>query len=118
MPTPRPTRAASVGAMGETLIRCEKRSPANAPVPSATPAATRGSAMASREPKAMRMMMAAAMRPKASLLDGGVCRTSSMAWPPISTWRPCVRALATRLMTCCTAGLGSSCASLVKTTVA
>ena len=54
-------------------------------VPSATTAASSGRAMPSSEPKASRMMMAAAMRPIASLLEGGVWVTFSIAWPPIST---------------------------------
>ncbi len=41
-------------------------------VPSATTAVMSGSAMPSSEPKAMRMMMAAAMRPMTSLSEGGV----------------------------------------------
>jgi hypothetical protein len=65
-------RAASVGAMLATLMTCEKRPMPKIAVPSATAAVTRGSTMPRSEPKASRMMIAAAIRPKATLLEGGV----------------------------------------------
>ncbi len=61
-----------MGAMVAMPPRCESRPIEKIAVPSATTAVMSGSAMPSSEPKAMRMMMAAAMRPMTSLLDGGV----------------------------------------------
>ncbi len=54
------------------LIACESRAIATVPLVSAVMAVTSGRAMPSRDPKAMRMMIAAAMRPKISLFAGGV----------------------------------------------
>ena len=118
MPTPRPMSAASVGARTATLTRCENRSIAKVAVPSATTAAIKGSAMPTSEPKASRMMIAAASRPMASLLEGGVWLTCSMACPPTSTCSDFVSAPLTRSITRRTSALGSDCASLLKSTVA
>ncbi len=74
MPTPSPMSAASVGAISETLMTCENRAMAVVAVPSATTAVSRGSAMPASEPKAMKMITAAAMMPMPSLLDSAHLR--------------------------------------------
>ena len=62
--------------------------PKNVMMPSATPAVISGSSMPKSEPKAIRMITAAAIRPMATLLESDAWFAVSMAWPPTSTCRP------------------------------
>ncbi len=111
-------RVASVGAIAGMLIACESSPIATVPLVSAVTAVTSGSAMPSNDPKAIRMMIAAAMMPKISLFAGGVWLTSAIALPPSSTCRPGARTACARLMTRLMSADGRFCASLVKSTVA
>ena len=79
---------ARVGAIEGMLIACESRAIATVPLVSAVMAVISGSSMPSSDPKAMRMMIAAAMRPMTSLFAGGVRLTSAIALPPSSTCEP------------------------------
>ena len=107
-----------MGAIVPMPSTCESSPIEKTAVPSAALAAMRGSTMPSSEPKAIRMMTAAAPMPIASLFEGGVCVACSMAWPPTATSRPGAWAALTRSMTWRTSPFGIAGASFVKATVA
>jgi hypothetical protein len=104
--------------MSGTLTACDSSAMANVPLVRAVTAVIIGRAMPSSEPKAMRMMIAAAMMPKISLLAGGRRLTSATALPLSSTCRPGCRAVSAMLMTCLMSCIGRFWARPVRSTVA
>jgi len=118
MPTPRPMNAAMIGAVLGTSMPCVSRSIAKIALPSARTAEISGMAIATNEPNASSMTIAAAMRPISSLNDVEGLSSCPIAAPPNSTFRESVRSFEPMSTTFWMLSLSRLWLSLVKVTVA
>ena len=85
MPTPRPIIARSSGEKVGTLRRWLTRSSTAKPIATPNSAVRMGRPMATTDPKAMSMMMIAAVMPMPSLEPGAADTTFSTTCPPTAT---------------------------------